>query len=51
MASVKSDSTPMIITLILFVVLSIVLGVTTFIFYKGEEDALISLEGEKKKLI
>ena len=44
MASVKSDSTAIIITLILFVVLSIVLGVTTFIFYKGEEDAIIARE-------
>ncbi len=42
MASAKSDSTAMIITLILFVVLSIVLGVTTFIFHKAEEDAIVA---------
>tara|TARA_Y100001978_G_C23691155_1_gene434885 strand:- start:575 stop:1999 length:1425 start_codon:yes stop_codon:yes gene_type:complete len=40
MASTKAESTPIFIALILFVVLSIVLGVTTFMFYKGEEDAI-----------
>ena len=40
MASTKAESTPIFIALILFVVLSIVLGVTTYMFYKGEEDAI-----------
>ena len=40
MASTKAESTPIFIALILFVILSIVLGVTTFIFHKAEEDAL-----------
>ena len=38
MASTKAESTPIFIALILFVVLSIVLGVTTYMFYKGEEE-------------
>ena len=58
MASTKAESTPIFIALILFVVLSIVLGVTTFMFYKGEEDAIIArkqaddqwkVENEEKK--
>ncbi len=49
MASVKAESTPIFIALILFVVLSIVLGVTTYMFYKGEEDAITARKEADKE--
>ncbi|MDG2206997.1 MAG: hypothetical protein P8K78_03740 [Pirellulales bacterium] len=51
MASAKSDSTAMIITLILFVALSIVLGVTTFIFHKAEEDAIVARDRAEEERV